>query len=280
MDLYYVEELLKSEDLAKAVNRALINALLHNAAIARHPNSSPEDKALAEANIQQIAAGVIPKTSPAKVNQPNLSNLDVALNDVKGKISEINNNKIKQNLQNAQRVKQDVKREVADARAKKRAADREKELLPGSEHTLKELQSHINRVSPASDHRPQAEIDRENARRNTTLAQKAVTKQKKIKSVIDNALDVAHQLHAAGEADHAHKVLSSIPQEHLPKELKHYNPTYVHYNVTPNVWQKLSPEHQEHIKNFHNEVMTGVHDNSPYPNAKAMALKVRQLKPS
>lgn len=96
-------------------------------------------------------------------------------------------------------------------------------------------------------------------------------------AAIKGALDLAHGLHKEGNIDDAHSILRAIPTEHLPQELKSYDPTYIHYNVTPSTWSKFSPEHQEHVKNFHNEIMSGVHDTSSDPNTKALAFKVKNL---
>lgn len=96
-------------------------------------------------------------------------------------------------------------------------------------------------------------------------------------NTVKGAIDLVHQLHSDGDTDSAHKLLSAIPKEHLPAGLKDYNPAYIHYNVSPAAWQALPPEHQEHVHGFHNEVMTGVHNDSPHPEQKAMALKVQNL---
>lgn len=48
-------ELHELEELCKAVNHNAINALLHNAQIARDPKATPEMKAQAEANIKAIS---------------------------------------------------------------------------------------------------------------------------------------------------------------------------------------------------------------------------------
>ena len=38
-----------------------------------------------------------------------------------------------------------------------------------------------------------------------------------------------------------------------------YHPLYQHYNITPEVWDKLSPQHRAGTFEFHNEVVAGKH---------------------
>jgi hypothetical protein len=61
MDLLDIEELFKSEDLAKAVNRRAIEMLLSNSKILKNPNSSLEQRKQAQSNIETIISGKIPK---------------------------------------------------------------------------------------------------------------------------------------------------------------------------------------------------------------------------
>jgi hypothetical protein len=63
-----IEELFKSEDFAKSVNRNALNALFRNTAILRDPNLSAEQKQQAIENIKAITHNLQPK--PINISKP------------------------------------------------------------------------------------------------------------------------------------------------------------------------------------------------------------------
>ena len=68
-----IEELLKSEDFAKSVDRHALNMLFRNTAILRDPNLSAEQKQQAIENIKAITHNLKPKpisTTPKEVKAP------------------------------------------------------------------------------------------------------------------------------------------------------------------------------------------------------------------
>jgi hypothetical protein len=72
-ELDQIEELFKSEEFAKSVNRHALNMLFRNTAIIRDPNLSAEQKAQAMENIKAIAHNLEPKpisSKPKKAKTP------------------------------------------------------------------------------------------------------------------------------------------------------------------------------------------------------------------
>ena len=160
-------------------------------------------------------------------------------------------------------------KEDPNKKAKREEWNKMNVVLPGSSHTRKELESQAARAVGATKPKPIKE-------RYLSPAQQAKAGKNKDESDINDALDIVHRAHSAGLHDKAIEVMGAIPKEHLPSNMKGYNPLYMHYGVTPNNYAAHSPEEREHIHNFHNEVATGKHDNSPHPGIQKV---VQHLKP-
>jgi hypothetical protein len=74
-DLNEIEELLKSEEFMKALNRRQLDMFFHNTNLLKDPNITPEMKAQAQANIKAIISPEAPKPrekKPKAEKQPKL----------------------------------------------------------------------------------------------------------------------------------------------------------------------------------------------------------------
>ena len=265
MKLHEIEELIKNAE------RSAMKAMLRHATIISNPASSQEEKDQARDNILAIAAEK-PVPKKLKTTKESKTELDSAIGDAKQKKSANTNSKIQANIASANNKQINNKADVAAERASQKAAERKKQLLPGSEHTLQELESHVKRTTKDPNEFTPKEVDQTPP----TPEHAAKILQNKRASTVQGAIDLAHDLHSDGDVDSAHKLLSAVPKEYMPPELKNYNPAYIHYGITPDRW-KNNPEHHEAAHEFHNQIMTGVHDNSEDVPTRAMAAKVKNL---
>lgn len=167
-----------------------------------------------------------------------------------------------------------TEKEHPEKKAKREEWNHDNQVLPESQYTRKELESQSDRAQGIT--KPKKVEPRER-----TAAEKVTSAQKKVKSTIDSALSLVHDAHANGLHDKAAEILHAIPREHMPSNMKGYNPAFIHYDVTPNHWAGLAPEHREHLQNIHMDIMNGKHDNNPDPGVQKIVNKVKPLpKPS
>lgn len=304
--MFEIEELIKSAD------KKNLKAMLRQAAIFANPASTQEMKDQARDNI--LAINRNEPTSPEKISNLE-SAMAAAKPDLSNKINENISESIKTRAAGDAKVKKETDEAGAEKRAKIRAHERlngrgpwhshkidpnewekfhpdvkkfftdkedpekkakreewnhDNQVLTGGEHTRKELKASAARAEGL-------EKPKEIKVRETTPAQKVTAAKNKVKSTIDSALGLVHDAHANGLHDVAANVLNAIPREHMPSNMKGYNPAYIHYDVTPNHWAALSPEHRETLQQTHMDVMNGKHDNNPDPSVQKIVSKVKPL---
>jgi hypothetical protein len=309
MNLQEIEELIKSAD-----SPAIKKAILRHAAIIADPESSDELKVQAKNNILAISG----KSVPTKTES--LKNLESVVNDAKPDLANKLNEKISGHIQSNEAKQTNIKKEINEAAAEKRAkikahervngrgpwhshkidpfewekfhpdvkkfltdqetpekkAEREEwnednQVLPGSEHTKKELAAQVARTEGLK--KPKEIKYKENV----TPKQMAAAAQNRDKSTTDSALNMVHEAHANGLHDRATQILNAIPKEHMPPNMKGYNPAYIHYDVTPNYWAAMAPEHRDQMHQTHLDMMSGAHDNNPDPAVQKILGKVKPL---
>jgi hypothetical protein len=159
--------------------------------------------------------------------------------------------------------------EHPDKKAKREEWNKMNTVLPGSDHTRKELESQAARAAGETKPKPIKE-------RHLSPTQEVKAEKNKIKSTIDNALDVAHRAHSEGLHDTAIAIVNAIPKEHMPSNMKGYNSLYMHYGVTPNHFSKFSPEVKDQLAGHHMDVVNGKHNNNQDPGIQKV---VQHLKP-
>lgn len=96
------------------------------------------------------------------------------------------------------------------------------------------------------------------------------------KETVKRAVNLVDKLVGDKKHDEAHKVFSSIPKNHIPKELADYNPHYTHMNITPSMWKNFNKGFRQHTHDFYNELVSGAHDTNP--QLKGMADTFKALK--
>jgi hypothetical protein len=78
----------------------------------------------------------------------------------------------------------------------------------------------------------------------------------------------------------AHLALSHLHKEgDLPNNLKDYHPDYVHFEVSPRHWVHSDADEQfkNNVKNFHQEVLSGTHDESADPFNQNAVKKLKSI---
>jgi hypothetical protein len=315
MMMQEIEELIKSTSSAAAKK-----AILRHAAIIANPESSDELKAQARDNILAISGKKPPSGSSMPTKAESLKNIESAVSAAKPDLANKMNEKISSDIRSGESKQADIKKQIIEAAAEKRAkikaheiingrgpwhshkidplewekfhpdvqkflsdketpekkAEREEwnhenQVLPGSEHTRKELAAQVARTEGIE--KPKGIKYKENI----TPKQVAVAAQNKAKSTIDSALNMVNEAHANGLHDRAAQILNAIPQEHMPSNMKGYNPAYIHYDVTPNHWAAMAPEHRDQMHETHLDIMSGKHDNNPDPAVQKIIGKVKPL---
>jgi hypothetical protein len=158
--------------------------------------------------------------------------------------------------------------EHPDKKAKREEWNQMNMVLPGSDYTKKELEIQASRAAGETKPKPIKE-------RYQSPTQEVKAAKNKDKSDISGALDVAHKAHAAGLHDKAIAIVDAIPKEHIPSNMKGYNPLYMHYGVTPNHYA-ATPDGHDDLHNFHNDVVNGKHNDNPHLGIQKV---IQHLKP-
>jgi len=159
--------------------------------------------------------------------------------------------------------------EHPDKKAKREEWNSMNMVLPGSEHTKKELEIQARRAAGETKPKPVKE-------RHLSPTQEVKAEKNKIKSTIDNALDVAHRAHTEGLHDVAMGIIHAIPKEHMPSNMKGYDPLYMHYGVAPAHFAQLKPEAKDQLAGHHMDVVNGKHNDNPDPGIQKV---ISHLKP-
>jgi hypothetical protein len=264
---------------------------------ANHPNLpmpvSDTDRQRTRDQVAKLSeAGKVAKQKMDEINrgkqQKNISTVDKQTSKLKEQVAEerAENKKRKDALLPDQvKVLKDHANTVKDPeqRAKLEAiiSQHEEKIkgstkVPGSDMTYRELEAHAKR----QDKDPNAWTPKEvksNKGASPALRNKIVGN--KAASTVKEHLDLANELHNNGATDDAHALLSQIPKEHYPTDMKDYNPAYIHYGLSPNAWSSMPHGDRQGTHEYHNEVMTGQHDGNPDPQHQAMISKVKAAVP-
>jgi hypothetical protein len=99
------------------------------------------------------------------------------------------------------------------------------------------------------------------------------------KANVNDILGKVNDLHAAGKIDEAYGQLKKIPQDEM-KEWPGYKPEFVHYGgILPSHWEEANEDQRSAVKGYHDEIMSGKHDDSPNPIHQAHVKKMKELFP-
>jgi hypothetical protein len=308
-----IDKIIDHKDLVKGLNRNQLAELGKARMVLGKKNISPKDREQAEKTVHQLMVQANMGTAPPKKVKAKFSSpqegatAQIAETKKKRESAQINSNL------NALKDK-DIAMGLsikAEEKAKTLAAQKEKDAgHPTKRAALKELMDHpdttpeqreqlqslhdkyfSDRILPGSNIRAreaQAAANRTESKdfkpgvrtadNATPYATAIKIKENKIKSDTAANLEEVQQQHNAGNFDTAHNMYNSIPKENLPQKLNGYNPLYMHYKISPDIYMNhINDDERQHLHEHHEDVLSGKHDNHEDPAVRGPALKVRSL---